>query len=583
MPLYNEVIDERIALDVIRRMTNEPIVSIDTETNGKEIRDGRGHAYGISIASGDTAVYLPFRHRDLCESNYNLHDFMQPMQYILDNSTVVYHNAKFDLVSLRTLGANPFGKRFVDTMVLAHLVDENRPFGGKSLDACAKFYLHNDGKKNQKGTEYTESLALFGYEGMTADLTSEYAAWDARITYDLYQKLIPLLQKEDLGPTWQHKMQMIELLIEMEGAGVKVDVDLCEDMSGTGRLRMLQIRNELGLLNPGSTNDLKILLIDRLHLPVVKLTPKGKPCFDKYAMDEYEEILEVTNDTTAKLILEYRGWQKSVTSNYEPYVRLLSPDGRLRCNYNLHRTVTGRMSCNEPNLQQIPRLGEKAWNGKMKQCFTAKEGYVLVEGDYSQLEFRLSSSFAKEPKLLEIFNSSDRDVFTETAKALGMERHEAKTLTYAILYGAGANRIKNIFGVSESRGQQIRDNFFSVYPNLLKASKHATHYAMSHKYVPLWTGRRRHFLDPKNEAHKAYNSLTQGGAADIVERTMLRSAKEGFNNDDCRMLLQVHDSIVWEVREDLVDKIKPELAAMMRRVEPDFGVIFKADIKTWGE
>lgn len=582
MPLYNQVVDERIALDIVRQATKADEVAIDTETNGKEIRDGRGHAYGASIAFGDTAVYLPFRHRDIRESNYDLHNFMQPLQDIINNSTVIYHNAKFDLVSLRTLGLDTLGKRFVDTMVLAHLVDENRPFAGKSLDACSKFYLHNTGKKNEKDTEYSTALAMFGYEGMTADLTAEYAAWDARITFDLYQKLVPKLKAENLGPTWKHKSKMIELLIDMEGAGVGVDVDLCERMSGTAHYEMLRIRQDLGFLNPGSTQDLKTLLIDQLKLPVVKLTPKGKPCFDKWAMEEYEEILEVTDDPTAKRILEYRGWQKSVTSNYEPYVKLLSPDGRLRCNYNLHRTVTGRMSCNEPNLQQIPRLGEKPWNGKMKQCFKAKPGYVLLEGDYSQLEFRLSSSFAKETALLEIFNSSDRDVFTELAKALGMGRQDAKTLTYSILYGAGAKRISNIFGVSLSKGQQIRDNFFRVYPNLLRASKYATHYAKSHKYVPLWSGRRRHFLDPEKDAHKAYNSLTQGGAADIVERTMIRSDEEGFNTEDCKMLLQVHDSIVWEVREDLVDKLKPELADMMRRVTPDFGVNFKAEIKVWG-
>jgi DNA polymerase-1 len=207
-----------------------------------------------------------------------------------------------------------------------------------------------------------------------------------------------------------------------------------------------------------------------------------------------------------------------------------------------------------------------------------------IEGDYSQLEFRLSASFAKEPRLLSLFAvGSDVDVFNDMRDALGMERHECKTLTYTIMYGGGINRIKNVFGVSESEAEAIRANFFSVYPNLLKASRFASNYAKAHKQVPIWSGRNRHFLNVKEEAHKAYNSLTQGGAADIVERTMLRSDAEGFNTDDCKMLLQVHDSIVWEIREDLVESYIPELKRMMSNVTGVAeDVFFKADIHEWG-
>lgn len=526
-------------------------------------------------------MYLPFRHTNCPEDNFDFHQFREVIQAILDRCTVIYHNAKFDLISLQTLGLQTLGRKFVDTMILCHLVDENRPWSGKSLDSCTKYYLEDGGKR--KDPEYVNMLKFLGYEGMTADLTSKYATWDAWLTYQLYQAILPKLKEEQLGEMWKHKANMVELLTSMEGNGISINQPLCEEMAHRGRAEMARLSNALGGLNPASTNDLHTLLIGQLELPIVKLTPKGKPCFDKWAMAEYEEILEVTGDHKAKQILAYRGWQKSVTSNYEPYVRLLSPcDFRLRPDYLLHGTVTGRLSCRKPNLQQIPKAGVKPWNGKMKQCFVPKPGFVLIEGDYSQLEFRLSSSFAKVEDLLAIFNDPTRDVFKEIATQLGLSRDEAKTLVYSILYGAGARRIANVFGVSLSKGQQIRDNFFRVYPNLLKASRYAQNYATAKRRIPLWSGRYRHFVDVKTEAHKAYNSLVQGGAADIVERTMIRSNQEGFNNDDCRMLLQVHDSIVWEVREDLVDSYKPALADMMSRVQPDFGVHFKAEIKQWG-
>lgn len=536
------------------------------------------------MAFGETSIYLPFRHTNLPGQNYDLRRFLPYLQDVLDTATVIYHNAKFDLVSLRTLGLRASRGRFLDTMVLAHILDENRPFTGKDLDSCVKFYTNVDGKKNQKESRYSKLLKVLGYAGMSAQSTAEYAAWDAWITLQLYLAIKDKLNQDNLGEVWQHKADMIRLLIDMEGNGVEIDQHLCATMSEEGRAIMDQMRLNLGI-NPGSKNDLERLLIDELHLPVVKLTPHGKPSFDKYAMAEYEEILERTSDRKAQQILTYRGWQKSCSSNYEPYLNLLSDDGRLRANYLLHGTVTGRMSCRLPNLQQIPRSGVKPWNGKMKQCFVPRKGYVLIEGDYSQLEFRLSSAFAKQQVLLDAFNDlslQGRDVFQELSDALGMERYEGKTLTYVISYGGGARRIANVFGVSLAEGQSIRDNFFNTYPNLLKASRYAANYATHHKKIPIWSGRYRHFLNVKEEAHKAYNSLVQGGAADIVERAMVRCWKEGLNVDDCRMLLQVHDSIVFEVREEVSPYFKIIIRECMQRVDPNFGVRFKVDVHEWG-
>jgi DNA polymerase-1 len=418
---------------------------------------------------------------------------------------------------------------------------------------------------------------------MTAALTAEYAMWDAWITLCLYMALKPKLISENLGAVWQHKMEMIRLLISMEGNGVLVDQELCTIMAERGHEEMDGIKEELKI-NPGSTKDLEKLIVGDLGLPVVKRTPKGQPCFDKFAMAEYDIMLERINDRRAKNILAYRGWQKSTSSNYEPYVRLLSPDLRLRPNYNLHRTVTGRMSCKLPNLQQIPRTTDKPWNGRMKHCFIAPPGYVLLEGDYSQLEFRLSSAFAKQQNLLDIFNDPDpdADIFRAMATELGMERYEAKTLAYVISYGGGAGQISTRFGVDVSTGQRYRDDFFRAYPNLLRASNLAANHAKARRKVPLWTGRYRHFLNVKEDAHKAFNSLVQGGAADIVERTMTRLDRDGFNTPECSMLLQVHDSVVFQVLEEKVDYYKPLIADCMSAVDPNFGVRFKVDLHEWG-
>jgi DNA polymerase-1 len=292
-------------------------------------------------------------------------------------------------------------------------------------------------------------------------------------------------------------------------------------------------------------------------------------------------MLATMDDDRASLILEYRGYQKTVSSNYKPYLELLSPDGRLRPNYKMHGTVTGRLSCEKPNLQQIPRVSEKPWNGRLKQAFIAEPGFTLWEADYSQLELRLAAAYARETELLEIFNSG-RDVFTEMARDLNMARHDVKTLTYTIQYGGGITRIKNVFGVSVEKAAEIKDDYFERYPGFRKMSQQASSVCRRQGFIRLWSGRRRHFADPQNEAHKAFNSVIQGGAAEIVKHTMLRLS-ETVDSDDCRMLLQVHDSVVFEIRNGMEDAYLPKIKEVMEAVEPDFGVHFAVDVHKWGE
>jgi DNA polymerase-1 len=169
------------------------------------------------------------------------------------------------------------------------------------------------------------------------------------------------------------------------------------------------------------------------------------------------------------------------------------------------------------------------------------------------------------------------------AETLGMSRFDTKTLTYSMQYGAGVTRIKEVFKVSEFEARQIRDNYFNTYPGFRSITQFAARKAEQKGYVKTWSGRRRHFQWPKTESFKAFNSVVQGGAADIVERTMLRLQGTGCNVSDCRMLLQVHDSIVFELREEAVEDFKPKIIKAMEDVEPDFGVKFSVDFKEWGK
>jgi DNA polymerase-1 len=314
----------------------------------------------------------------------------------------------------------------------------------------------------------------------------------------------------------------------------------------------------------------------------VKRSKKTKaPSFDKEAMEEYDQILERMDNDVAQDILTYRGWQKATSSNYKPYVVLLSPDGRLRPNYKLHGTRTFRLSCEKPNLQQIPRVSQKPWNGELKSCFIPDDGYELWEADYSQLELRLATAYAKIPELIAVFDEG-RDIFDELSGELGWDRQSTKGFVYSTQYGAGPPRIARVFGVSEDAAARLISNYYERYPAFKLLNDMAKMKCLRKGKVGIWSGRFRHFMFRKDEAHKAFNSVIQGGAADIMERSMLRVWNAIEDHDECRMLLQVHDSIVFEIRKGTIDKYRPLIVSAMENVEPDFGVKFAVDFHQWG-
>jgi DNA polymerase-1 len=574
----------------LENMGEDDVVACDTEgTNiDWDYRDGRGFGTGISLAFrfGELLTgYYPFGHPSANitdEEAYRLRNALRNFK-----GWLVFHNSKHDLVALRTLGIEYTGK-FYDTMLLCHLLNETLPYT-KSLSSCVAHYLGEGYAKDDAEVKAVVAALNGEWHKVPASIMASYAIHDAVLTLNLFEIVAPRIFKEMPREYWDHKQDFIRVIIAMEARGVRVNVDLCKHMTAIGEVQLAEVVELLGL-NPGSPKDQYELFIERLGLPIIekKRSKKtNKPSFDKEVMELYEEILERKNDPTAELFLQYRGWQKAVSSNYKPYVNLLSPDGRLRPNYKLHGTKTGRMSCEKPNLQQIPRVSNKPWNGKMKQCFIPADGYTLWEFDYSQLEFRLGTAYAAQYQpdipLVEIFADPTRDVFTEMSKMENWPRQDIKTRTYTVQFGGGAQRLSDVFGVSLEEGARIRDGFFSMYPGFNQVTKMAKSKAKGRGKLQLWSGRYRHFMFPESEAHKAFNAVIQGGAADIMNHVMVRLFKEVDDDVECRMLLQVHDSVVFEIKNGCEDEYLPRIKEVMEDVRPDFGVVFKVDGHKWGE
>lgn len=572
----------------------EADVAVDTETTGLRVADGRDRCIGISIAAVvetafgklPVAHYFPTGHP--VDGETVSEKTLQMLHYVLreQGRTLVWINMQFDVLSLETVGIYVADAPFRDIATTSMLIDENQPFQ-RSLEALATHYLGEGQGKVE--TPLVKKEKRNGWPTTTAEQMWDYAVGDTIATWRVDRELIAHREWKILPPeVWESKQRLIRgPLLTMRRRGIRIDTELAREQEAIGAKRMAELQAELGM-NPASINDMRHLMIDVLKLPILKASKKtGKASFDKSVMPDYELMLEKMSpdNKVAKLISTFRGWQKAVTAAYRPYLELLSPDGRLRTTFNTHRTVTGRLSSSEPNLQQIPKTTDREWNGRVKECFIADEGYSLVEFDFSQLELRMATAYAGEERLKVVFNEG-RDIFTEMSGDLGMERPDTKVLVYTLQYGGGKDRLQVVFRVDEKRAIEIKRNFYDTYPALAELAQRVDAKAKAEKRVRLWSGRYRHFRYA-NESYKALNSIMQGGGADIMERIMVRLFDEIDDEDTARMLLQVHDSLIWEIRNDVLEEIAPRIKAMMEDVawvneEIGNAVRFNVDMKVLG-
>lgn len=554
----------------VKHLSSATHVTVDTEGT---LTHPHSQTWGLSTSVGGVGDYFAFNHilgENLPQS------WLPELTGVLQDKTLIMHHAKHDLRALRNLGLNFTGK-FYCTMLMAHMNNEN--YASKELNWLSK---HFGGRPKRDDELMAQIIRAFGWEYIPVDIIREYGSNDAFITEELFDNLYPDFVSQGFdGPIWDIEQQYIRLLADMENTGVVINEELCELELRRGLQIMREIQKYLGF-NPASPVELGKFLLDELSLPVVKHTKNNKPSFDKEAMEAYDELLQQMNDNRARQVLIYRGWQKTTSSNYRRYLEKRSlVDGRLRPNFKQQGTKTGRLSCEDPNLQQIPRESPNDWNGKLKKAFVCDPEFTSWEFDYSQLEFRLAAAYAKQQNLIEIFADPSRDVFNEMAKELGMQRGPTKTLNYTVQYGGGAARVSTVFNVSQLAAKAIISRYYARYPGLKSFSNLAKRRADENGFIQYWTGRRRHFMF-SSEHHKAGNSAIQGGAFEIVKRQSLAVKEAGLINEECQFNLTVHDSLRFDILKGKEHIYVPEIKNVLESVNPNFGVKFRVDAHKWG-
>ncbi len=469
---------------------------------------------------------------------------------------IVFHNAKFDLHVLKKAGLIiPYDKVY-DTMLMSHLIYEERLSHG--LNDVARDYLGV-----QKEVDLAKAMKNFEWEEVPPHVMAKYAEQDAKVTWELYLHMKPHF--EPYEKVWETDRDFMFLLQMIEQRGLGIDVELCKQLEAECVIRLEKLKSELGF-DPAKTKALKEKLFS---LPPVgyglkpkTFTPGGQPQVNT-------RFLQETPHPVCDLLLSFKETQKQLTSYYRSYLRLGGEDyGRIHASFKQHGTVTGRLSCADPNMQQIPR------DSPIKQLFLPEVDKQLWEIDFRNIEMRLAAVYSQEPILLETF-ASEGDVHQLTADLLGITRQFAKTINFLVIYGGGAEALAYQLRIPYKQAKTIHDQFKRTYLHLFRFMDKCTEETHAKGgVIRMWSGRYRHFRF-KSDYHKAFNAIVQGGAFEIVKRSMLGLNRAGF---DIRN--QVHDS-VWLMVNDELDVIRAEKVMSEWTLE-SFGLNFSVDRKRLG-
>lgn len=544
--------EEYQKLRQILTSSKEPIV-VDIETNWTDVFEKRS-ILGIAIWAREKGYYLPLAHTNYFGEQTNLGFTPRDLLQMVD-SPIIFHNAKFDIQFLEREGIKVPRENVFDTMIIAHYVNEDIFPKNFALDNLARIY-----DTDRKASQISKSMKSH-WDDMIISVMAKYAVQDCLTTYQLYKKLLP--DFKTYQSLWEETdRDFMYLLMDMERKGILVDVQKCQELEIQTLDRMQKIEEELGF-DPTKPAALREKLFSDppwgYGLTPLSFTPKkNEPQVNKY-------FLENTNHPVCGLILEYRELTKQVTSYFRPYQEKGELAGRMHPSFRQHGTVTGRLSCAEPNLQQVPR------DSKIKTMFMPEENCDLVEIDYSNLEMRLMSVYIQDPHLLKVFSERDGDVHQTTADLIGIPRYDAKQANFTIGYGGGWFPLDKYVKKGEKESRRIIDAWHKTYPGVKKASRNAQEAATRNRgVVRMWTGRERHFPS-SNDYHKAFNAVIQGGAFEIVKRSGLMLDKAGFD-----LRNQVHDS--WWLNHSDED-IQEAERIMEGWVEEEFGLPFFVESK----
>ena len=582
-------------------------IALDTETTGLNNLDAR--IVGISLATNDThGVYIPIRHRtasdDLFSENKIAPNQLSPdtvrqkLWPILTNKKIIKigHNLKYDLHIFEnenwpTREIAPID----DTMLLSYIL--HGTLHGHGLDELAKKYLAHINIPFASLFPPKTRDSDMRFDTLEISAATPYAAEDATICMALYNLMRPQLNKnEKLRNLYETcDLPLMPILMQMERTGVLVNRNGLTKLSGVFHEQLTKLESEIWQLaghefNIASPKQLGTVLFDELNLPANK-----KRSTDAETLNDMIDAHPIIEK-----ILNWRSIAKLAGTYADALPRQIASDGRIHTTYLQTSTNTGRLSSRDPNLQNIPiktELGEE-----IRKCFIAPPGRVLISADYSQIQLRLLADVANVRTFKETFNAGT-DIHEQTARQifnLSLDapvprdlRRAAKTVNFSIIYGISSFGLAGQLGISRGAAQKIIDSYMAGLPEIREYIEYIKNFAITHACVYTPWGRRIELPDVKNPRTRAYalraaiNAPIQGFEADLMRRAMVNMEHDIVqpNADKIRMIMQVHDEIIFECDEQVADEFAKKIEHAMETVTT-LSVPLAADYvigKCWGK
>ena len=577
---YDMVLTQAVLDGWIEQLKTSELFAFDTETTSLNYKDARIVGVSFAVAVGK-AAYVPLAHDyEGAPVQLDREAALAQLKPLLEDNKLkkVGQHMKYDAHVLANHGINLQGVQF-DTQLESYVLDSVAT--RHDMDSLALKYL------GYKTTSF-EDVAGKGAKQKTfnqveLDVAGPYAAEDADITLRLHQTLWPKLQQQGaLAKVFTDiEMPAMPILTAMESLGALIDADKLHEQSAELEQKLQQLEQQAHdvagqVFNLGSPKQLGEILYQKLGLPVKKKTPKGAP---STAEDVLVELADEGHELP-KIILENRSLSKLKSTYTDKLPTMIAGStGRVHTSYHQAVAATGRLSSSDPNLQNIPIRSEEG--RRIRQAFIAPPGYKLVAADYSQIELRIMAHLSGDAGLLKAF-SEGRDVHRATAaEVFGVseadvtdnQRRSAKAINFGLIYGMSAFGLAKQLGIGRGEAQDYVNLYFERYPGVRDYMDNTREHAKDLGYVETIFGRRLYLPEIKSRnaprrqhaERTAINAPMQGSAADIIKRAMIRVANwlpdSGF---DARMIMQVHDELVLEVKADQAEGFAEALKQQMQ-------------------
>ncbi|WP_305371326.1 DNA polymerase I [Photobacterium leiognathi] len=578
---YEIILDEAAFNVWLEQLKAAKAFAFDTETDGLDYMTANVVGVSFAIEEGK-AAYVPVAHDYLDAPAQLDRDWvLAQLKPLLEdpNQAKIGQNLKFDASIVARYGIEMQGIVF-DTMLESYVF--NSVVGRHDMDSLALRYLEH------KNISF-EEIAGKGKKQLTfnqIDLAQAgpYAAEDADITLRLHNALYPKVEADEkLKHVFETiEMPLVPVLSRMERTGVYVDSMLLGAQSTEIAARLDELEKKAFEIadqefNLSSPKQLQAILFEKMGLPVLKKTPSGTPSTNEEVLQEL-----ALDYPLPKLILEYRGLAKLKSTYTDKLPKMVNPaTGRVHTSYHQAVTATGRLSSSDPNLQNIPVRNEEG--RRIRQAFVAQSGYKILAVDYSQIELRIMAHLSGDKALLDAFRHG-KDIHAATAaEILGLDieqvsseqRRRAKAINFGLIYGMSAFGLAKQLDMGRNEAQDYMNVYFERYPGVLEYMESTRNTASEKGYVETLFGRRLYLPDIKSRnglrrkaaERAAINAPMQGTAADIIKLAMIAVDHwvQQQPQDEVRLLMQVHDELVFEVKESALESVTTEVKALMEQ------------------